>query len=214
VREGRPALPPARPAAAESSPWLEDLPQAYAEDAKKDDLPPATGYGGSAAGGSGSISAPPGSNGPPPGAMPPSARFPGDEEEEDHGLPSPPSHLPSPPLHMPSPPSASALARGPLPPPLAATYQHGGFARFRAGSRVLFLDSGEQHPEPGTVGQALPGPSECKYKVALRDRLVDAHDSQLAPNVAEGELLAYYGPEGPGGLPMQARTLLVDDSSW
>ncbi len=50
-----------------------------------------------------------------------------------------------------------------------------------------------------------------RYKVALRERLEEATEDQVAPKLAEGDAVMYLGLEAG---PVIARTVLANDDAW
>ncbi|WIA28963.1 hypothetical protein OEZ86_011498 [Tetradesmus obliquus] len=117
-------------------------------------------------------------------------------------------------LALPKPPSTvpPAGSTGLLAPAAAAG------PRFRPGSRVWCCPPGSEGgpPEEGTVGMVLSpagGPGgQAVYKVALRDRLAEVSDSQMAPAVAAGARLLYVATYGDA--PVGGSVLAAKVDSW
>ncbi|GAX80208.1 hypothetical protein CEUSTIGMA_g7646.t1 [Chlamydomonas eustigma] len=93
---------------------------------------------------------------------------------------------------------------------LVASHRIPASQRFVAGSKVLYLGDGEgMQPELGTVGQATLGDcGQWRYRVALRDRLLDVRDDRLVPQGVED-----YGKWSQGGETTAATPLLVNEVS-
>ncbi|WIA08906.1 hypothetical protein OEZ85_008325 [Tetradesmus obliquus] len=117
-------------------------------------------------------------------------------------------------LALPKPPSTvpPAGSTGLLAPAAAAG------PRFRPGSRVWCCPpgSGGGTPEEGTVGMVLSpagGPGgQAMYKVALRDRLAEVSDSQMAPAVTAGARLLYVATYGDA--PIGGSVIAAKVDSW
>eukprot|EP00775_Hariotina_reticulata_P010309 gene10309-10468_t len=121
-------------------------------------------------------------------------------------------------LSLPKPPSTvpPAGSTGLMPAAAAAG------PRYRPGSKVWVVPSScspdglSSKPEEGTVGMvvaAAGGPGgQAVYKVALRDRLEELTDGQLAPAVAEGGRLLFVS--GIGQTPEPASVIAFNRDSW
>uniref|UniRef100_A0A383WE14 Vta1/callose synthase N-terminal domain-containing protein n=1 Tax=Tetradesmus obliquus TaxID=3088 RepID=A0A383WE14_TETOB len=168
-----------------------------------------TAVPGGAAGGSGDMfsgpayeqSTPGEQQGPPPGDAPGSNLDSIASSTDDFlALPKPPSTVPP------------AGSTGLLAPAAAAG------PRFRPGSRVWCCPpgSGGGPPEEGTVGMVLSpagGPGgQAMYKVALRDRLAEVSDSQMAPAVTAGARLLYVATYGDA--PIGGSVIAAKVDSW
>ncbi|KAG2495255.1 hypothetical protein HYH03_006528 [Edaphochlamys debaryana] len=116
----------------------------------------------------------------------------------------------------------------PPPPPAAAFGGAGGGGgsgagpRFHPGSRLLVRLEASQETQTGTVGQVLTRPDGgFSYKVALRNRLVDVHEEEAVPALAEGDPVLLRGRRpGAGALgggpapPLAGTVVLINDASW
>ncbi|KAF6254768.1 Vta1 like-domain-containing protein [Scenedesmus sp. NREL 46B-D3] len=118
-------------------------------------------------------------------------------------------------LSLPKPPSTipPAGSTGLLAPAAAAAG-----LRFRPGSRVWCCAPGSEGgaPEEGTVGLVLSpegGPGgQAVYKVALRDRLEELCDSQMAPAVTAGARILYVASFGDP--PVAGSVIAAKVDSW
>eukprot|EP00879_Flechtneria_rotunda_P007323 GHRR01007682.1.p1 GENE.GHRR01007682.1~~GHRR01007682.1.p1 ORF type:complete len:432 (+),score=152.84 GHRR01007682.1:237-1532(+) len=118
--------------------------------------------------------------------------------DEFLGLPSPPSTVPS------------AGSTGLLAPAAAAG------PRYRPGSRVWCCIADASAPEEGTVGMLIDPAGgrggQAVYKVALRDRLAELSDSQLAPAAGEGARVLFVAAHGE--MPVHGSVLAAAVESW
>jgi hypothetical protein len=115
--------------------------------------------------------------------------------------------LPPPPTHEPSL-GAAAAAAVTQPPAVAASLG----PRFYVGCKVVVLLPGARL-ERGTVGQVVSvAPPNPRYKVALREAIVEVADSQCAADVAPGARVEVV--EAPGGPPQGATVLDSRLDKW
>jgi hypothetical protein len=130
--------------------------------------------------------------------------------------------LPTPPGFGTAPAGASPDDLDDLPaPPRAAVQPAAGSSasmpaasagpRFRPGSRVLWQGDGGE-AEPGTVGKVDVSVSGARYKVALKSRILDVLDEELAPNISAGGRVVYVA--AIGARPVGAMVVAMDPLSW
>lgn len=53
-------------------------------------------------------------------------------------------------------------------------------------------------------------PAARRFRVALRDRLIDAEEHELAAQAVDGQQVTYLSPSGP----VPATVIMVQDMSW